>query len=195
MTTTTPQLIGAIVSSDPLKSIALFSSPSGEVLHLKLGETFGEWTIASIEYRAVRLCNYEECQLFRPGEHGEQEIVVVEEVAEYTPQRLVELKISRESRNEIIEQELIRILSKASSTYDPTDGVSGVHLEHVSKVSLHNTFGLSDGDIITAVDGIPVSSLHEALMRLRALEESDRFQFTVMRGSSARVYDVEILDM
>lgn len=76
------------------------------------------------------------------------------------------------------------------------DMVQGVYISVVEAGSCSETAGLQPGDIITAIDGVPVATTNELVDAVRAYRAGDSAEFTVWRSkqtlSVTVVFDEEL---
>jgi len=84
-------------------------------------------------------------------------------------------------------------VSGTDTTVTTTSGeVAGVGVSEVSANSSAADAGLTDGDVITAVNGQPVTSTEDLLATIRSLEVGAKAQLTVVRAGQTRTVDVTL---
>jgi len=106
----------------------------------------------------------------------------------------------RETKNKVAEEERgflgisgISVTNEVSSTYGMPEGV---YIAQVYENTAAEAAGLEKGDIITAFDGIKISSMDELQRQLEYYAKGDTVEITIMKigdgGYRSRTVDITL---
>lgn len=195
-------LIGAIASVNRAESVAVFmlepTAPDQEAIFLKEGARLSEnWYVKEILFNKVTVCRDmgEDCESYRPGENAIETYSFTEEAGFKKEDSLI--TVSRTLKDELISKELAKILMQAASRpvyKQSSNTLLGIELLAIDSGSLYDAFGLQDGDIITQLDDVSITNFADTIRQLKALQNADLFQFTIIRNGIEQKFTVEIRD-
>lgn len=195
-------LIGSIASVNKSESIAVFmlepTVPDQEAVFLREGAILTEdWYIREILFNKVIVCKYieEECESYRPGETADaiRTYTLTEETGFKKEDSVI--TVSKTLKDALVSKELAKILMQAASRpvyTEPTNTLIGIELLEIDSGSLYDAFGLQNGDIITQLDGVPITNFSDTIRQLKALQNANSFQFTIIRSGVGQTFTVEI---
>ena len=186
------QVIGVVVSGDPLRSVAMLRS-AGRTRLAAVGETAFGGRVALVGRESVTVD-------FEGGKVDLRLTVGVVRVAEAAP-GVVAAASRRESaapgarameRREVerrLGQEVPRILAETTAVPVMDDGrVTGLALTRIPESSLLTDAGLQAGDVLTEVNGTPVDSLASLMALYPKLQSESELSAVVLRnGQPVRI--------
>jgi serine protease Do len=112
---------------------------------------------------------------------------------------VIPIDLARRVANEILTDGRVRWAwaGFAGSDLDPpTAAEYGAHMgtlvRQLAPGGPAERAGLEIQDVVTAVDGSPISTMHELTMLVRRHDPGDKVQLTVMRSGEVRVVDIEL---
>jgi len=192
------KLLGSIASEDKNKSVTIFQVGEGSVT-LKIGNWLQSWVVAEISFNQVKLCRQYSCIALRPGDYVDGGFPVStnqENTGIKVEEKNKTIKITKDAKDKIITKELANILMQAASqlVYNEDKELIGIEIFDIDQGSIYETFGLQDGDVITQLDGIPVTNLSETVKHLKSLQEAPSLNFTILRDGIEQVFTLDVLN-
>lgn len=104
------------------------------------------------------------------------------------------IEITRSAHDDIVDASLIKILYQAASepVFDFNGDQVGYRLSEIEPDSVYITAGLIDGDIVTAIDDIPLLDPKTAVEILRYVKTEPLFTYKVLRGTEMLEFTVQV---
>lgn len=184
-------LLGTIHSTTEPNSSAVLSVSSDTKI-VRSGEQAGDWILESIAPRQVTLQKGSLTVLLRAGDRlDEEDSVRVTTGLERSGDILT---VSQSLRDFVTGTSLITILMQAAteSVYNENGEFVGYRILDIDPGSIYDLAGIVNGDIVTHIDGIQVSSPVTALYLLKSVSAADKFTFTYIRGHETRTMKVAV---
>ncbi len=96
-----------------------------------------------------------------------------------------EINMTASYRDKLVKQDLAKILMQATAQPHLEDGtITGFALSQIDEGSIYWKSGLKDGDVITSINGIALTSVSGAIKLLHTLKNSDNIEVDFKRGGS-----------
>jgi len=74
-----------------------------------------------------------------------------------------------------------------------SDGeVDGYRLSAIRRGSLFDKLGIKNGDVVHAVNGLPLTNMEGAMSAFQSLQSEDEFSFDVTRRNKKSTFEYEI---
>ncbi len=104
------------------------------------------------------------------------------------------VQISQDYRKKILEKDLPKILMQAAAEpkLDANGNIIGFALYDIEKGSIYAKAGLSDGDVITNINGEDLSSPQGAVKLLNSLRNVNDISVTIQRGGQSIPLNLDV---
>lgn len=103
------------------------------------------------------------------------------------------VSISDSARVDISDVSINKIIMQAASEAVFIDGEQvGYRIFLIDSGSVFETAGFQEGDIVTHIDGIALSTPKAAMSALVYIKGLNKFNYTVVRGGISRIYNVVV---
>lgn len=181
------RLVG-IVSTNKNNGIALVADDEGGVdrnFFLRVGGKISEWTVVDIQTRFVVLKKGKKLYRIRTGfgfdesagikyQETEEEIEIDEKNST--------IFISSKFREYLKKEGLQSLLMSASSSpaINFEGNIYGFFIYDITKGGVFDRIGLTNGDLISAVNGVPLTSIASTLKALESIKDADDFFTTIV---------------
>lgn len=101
--------------------------------------------------------------------------------------------VTREWVDDILTNKLADTLGDALATPNVVDGATnGFVISQIEPMSVYDKFGLKNGDIVTAVNGVPLNDAGQAIQTLTALKNEREIELQVMRNGQITTFRVNV---
>jgi type II secretion system protein C len=180
------QAVGVVVSSDPLRSVAMLRSGSRTRL-VAVGETAFGGRVALVGYESVTLdFDGRKVELHLTTGVARATPPAPRAVAAAPPQESAPpgaLSMERREVERRLTQEVPRILTETTAVPVMDEGrVAGLALTRIPESSLLTDAGLHAGDVLTEVNGTAVDSLATLMAPYPKLQSEHELQAVVLRN-------------
>lgn len=96
-------------------------------------------------------------------------------------------------RDKVVEQDLAKILMQATAVPNYEGGaLKGFRLLQIDKGSIFDNSGMIDDDIITAINGTPLTTVPGTIKQLHSLKKEASIQIEFMRGGAYKTISVNV---
>ena len=191
-------LLATLVARNPGFSSALLADGSKSTAYgfAEGDELFGQAEIIRIEQRRV--------VFLRDGRTEYVEMSGDKKVAKSrkTSKKTDDEGITKEGDKIIVERSLVEdALANVESLatkirvvpHKGSDGqVDGYRLSAIRRGSLFDKLGIKNGDVVHAVNGMPLTSMDGAMSAFQSLQSDDDFNFEVTRRNKKQTFEYEI---
>ncbi len=186
-------VVGVIVSDEPGQSVALFKKQGhGRVYARKMGAKMGTiGRISSIDRKNVEVSTQD----------GERYHLVVGAVASVT--KLVrsavpeehsgidrdglDVSIASDFRDHIVKEKLGEVLMQAAAVpYYVEGNLQGFSVHDMEKGSVYEKIGLEEGDLVTAINGYPLTAVGTTIAMLQQLKNEDQAEIALVRSGQVQ---------
>jgi len=176
-------LVGTITGNPSIATVR-----SGDkVLSLRVGEPVDGWIIKKIAAKEIIITSPSAERVLRTGEY-----LANEKLIKGLEIKGDEIHMSREVHKYIAEEELTIVVmgATADAVFDKEGQVTGFRIWNFDPGSVYDLAGLEDGDVITALDGKPLTSPAQAITLLKQIKHQDKFTVTMLRGGEPKTLKV-----
>jgi len=193
-----PILLGMLcLVATPAKSTAVFSTgaTSGLGIIVREGGEIDGWQVTKIRHPFVFLSQSGQTVKIKAGdsiEEGAEVKVVTETGLERTDDSTIVL--TEELKNHLIDpKELPKVLmAAASEPYFENGNLRGFSFWEIDKGSFFDQIGMQDGDIVTSINGIPITDVVATIKLLQSLKTADEFSYTYLRSGVEKTVNLVI---
>lgn len=197
--------VGAIVSSNPKNSLAVFSpenrleddfdyGPSG-LIFKHIGDSLLERRICGIEARMICLEQFgkESMMMFGLCISDADELAPPPKEIEQTFQNRVEISLAYKEHLST-GLGLAKTLMQAGSmpSYDAFGDQVGFSLWEIEAGSIYQDVGLMDGDVITAINGMQMTSAGTAIEILLNVRNENEWRIDLLRDGRSMTIDISV---
>ena len=104
-----------------------------------------------------------------------------------------QIKMTESYKNKLLNEDFTKVLQDMKA--DPfMEGkkLAGFKLSRIRKNSIYEKAGLADGDIVTEINGIELTSVSQAISVLQAARNSNRLEVTIIQGGQPQTVEITI---
>ncbi len=103
------------------------------------------------------------------------------------------IRISSSFREKMVTEDLSKILMDASAIPHYEGGeIKGFKLLQITKGSIYENAGFMDEDVITSINGVPLTSIGGAIKLLHAIKKENRVEVDVLRNGQTFKTDITV---
>ena len=195
-------IMGTILSKQAGQSVALVKEmSSSKVKALKVGYLLlGKYPVLTIakDHIIIRDLQKRQITLYKDqfSEGSTQGLVVTAQKTpalgrEYreaglnrkTTEEAIEIQITSAYRDNMVKNDLQKILMEAAATpYMQGGKITGFELTDITPGSIYEKAGFENGDVITAINAVPLTSPTGAIKVLHSVKGEGSVEATLMRG-------------
>ncbi len=104
-----------------------------------------------------------------------------------------EIQMTQAYRSKLLTTDFTKVLQDAKATPNMVDGeLKGFILTRVRKDSIYEKSGLQNDDIVTEVNGVPLTDTAQAIRLLQSLRNESEIEVRVIRGGSPLRFNLNI---
>lgn len=173
-------LVGTIAGKSPVATVR-----SGDaVLALRVGHGVDGWTVLSISAKEVVIAKDRNVRILRTGEYQPEDVRLSREIDVQGN----EITVTRDFQRYVGGVGQFTVVNDATATAVP----GGYKIWNFDPGSAYDLAGLKNGDVVTAINGVPLTSDAQAIELVSQLQWQDSFTFTVVRDGAERVLRVVV---
>ena len=103
------------------------------------------------------------------------------------------ISMTESYKNKLLTQDFSKVLQDAKADpYMEGKKLAGFKLTRIRKDSIYEKAGLADGDIVTEINGIELTSVSQAISVLQAARNASRLEITVIQNGQAQNIEISI---
>lgn len=103
------------------------------------------------------------------------------------------VRVSSAFRDEIVKRQLSKVLMQAAAVPHYENGtLIGFRLWDIDPDSIYDRAGLANGDIVTSINGQPLSDVGQTIRTLQSLRDETRVEVTFVRKSVQQTIEVVV---
>lgn len=190
-------VLGVITSSESNGAIALLKNKSsGKVAAHKIGSAVGTLTLDAVHLKYIILKSQTQKYKILVGSDAPQTYDEPNNDATSTPDGLDgraisqgleksgdELRVQSKLKDRLINQDLAKVLMQAATEpYMKNGAILGFRLWEIEKDSIYEQAGFVNGDLITHINGMPLTDAGNAIATLKSLKEAKDVEITYVTG-------------
>ncbi len=104
-----------------------------------------------------------------------------------------EIQMTQAFRTKLLTTDFTKVLQDAKATPNMVDGeLKGFTLTRVRKDSIYEKSGLQNDDIVTEVNGVPLTDTAQAIRLLQSLRNESEIEVRILRGGSPLRFNLNI---
>lgn len=187
-------VLGVITSTEADQGVALLKhKPTGKIQAHRVGAAVGPMTIVEIQRKFVILSKNDKKYKVDVGTDDPTDYRPTLPVESEAPPKLVveegiekagnELRIQASLREKMVNESLATILMQAAAEpYIKNGEILGFKLWDIEKDSIYEKAGFTNGDLITHINGMPLTDAGNAIKTLRSLKNAADVEVTYVTG-------------
>ncbi|MCY4443927.1 MAG: hypothetical protein OXC44_03905 [Proteobacteria bacterium] len=104
-----------------------------------------------------------------------------------------EIKMTESYKNKLLTQDFSKVLQDAKADPYLVNGkLAGFRLTRIRQNSIYEKSGFANGDIVTEINGIQLTSVSQAISVLQAARNASRLEITVTQNGATNVIEVTV---
>lgn len=103
------------------------------------------------------------------------------------------IKMTSEYKQNLITKDFSKVLQDAKAEPNMVDGqLQGFKLTRIRTPSIYEKAGLADGDIVTEINGVELSSASQAIRTLQSVRSANQIEITVIQNGVKNTIEIAI---
>lgn len=200
-------IMGAIIQKNLDDNVALIKEQNGVVKAVKKGHAVQEKYIVTLvqgdhievvaqdgkKYR-IKSDKFAGAPQIRPGNSSNILSSVSDSYREDGFERSNgKIAMTAAYRDKLVKEDLAKVLMQATAEpYIENGQIMGFRMSQIDEDSIYAKAGLSNGDIVSAINGQELNSVGGTITLLQSLKNADNAEVEIRRGSKTIKFNVEI---
>lgn len=189
-------VLGVIASAQPGEGVVLMKSAQGsKAFAARVGQEVDAGVlVVRVTREFVYLRLGQRVEKVKVGEHVDFDKPVMSETEATGIERHGNtVRVTASFRDEIVKRQLSKVMMQAAAVPHYENGVlAGFRLWDIDPDSIYDRAGLANGDIITSINGQPLSDIGNTIKTLHGLRDETRVEVTFIRKNVPQTIEVVV---